>query len=323
MEDHSVPFTQSPQSYRCQYTQTPVILDGSLSSPEWKQAPWTEYFCDIEGDLKPRPRFKTRAKMLWDRDYLYIGAQMEEPHLWATLTERDSVIFHDNDFEVFLDPNNTGAPYVEIEMNALNTVWDLLLVRPYRGGGPPLTGWDVKGLKTAVHLDGTLNNPSKPSRGWSVEIAIPWTGIKEICQVPCPPLPGDEWRINFSRVEWHLDVVNGHYVKRQGVPEDNWVWSPMGIINMHLPERWGVIKFESVASGITDPFLPDGWHEKLALASAWDHQQGQKTLREQASTVELKTKDSEYKCFIAPDQFEIRGKEWGVDQSLRFFKLVQ
>ena len=26
--------------------------------------------------------------------------------------------------------------------------------------------------------------------------------------------------------------------------EDNWVWSPQGLVDMHVPERWGVVQFE-------------------------------------------------------------------------------
>jgi hypothetical protein len=43
-------------------------------------------------------------KMLWDDDALYVGAWLEEPQVVATLTEKNSVIFHDNDFEVFINP---------------------------------------------------------------------------------------------------------------------------------------------------------------------------------------------------------------------------
>jgi hypothetical protein len=25
--------------------------------------------------------------------------------------------------------------------------------------------------------------------------------------------------------------------------EDNWVWSPQGLINMHVPDRWGYVRF--------------------------------------------------------------------------------
>ena len=57
------------------------------------------------------------------------------------------------------------------------------------------------------------------------------------------PSAGDEWRINFSRVEWQTRTVEGKYEKLPGLKEDNWVWSPQGEINMHIPERWGVVKF--------------------------------------------------------------------------------
>ena len=82
------------------------------------------------------------AKMLWDDDYFYIGAYIEEPNVWATLTKRDSIIFQDNDFEIFIDPDGDSHNYYELEMNALNTVWDLFLVKPYRDGGPALHAWD-------------------------------------------------------------------------------------------------------------------------------------------------------------------------------------
>ena len=107
--------------------------------------------------------------MLWDDHYLYIGAELEEPDLQASLTEHDSVIFHDNDFEVFVDPDGDGLLYSELEINALNTTWDLLLPKPYRAGGPALDGWELAGLKTAVKLDGTLNQPGDLDKGWTVE----------------------------------------------------------------------------------------------------------------------------------------------------------
>src|SRR5687768_640330 len=119
-----------PLVYSC-VRGTPVI-DGRIDDVAWEQAAWAADFVDIEGSLKPLPRFKTRAKMLWDDDYFYIAAEMEEPHVWGTLTEHDSVIFYDNDFEVFIDPDGDNHNYYEFEINALNTGWDLRLPKPYR-----------------------------------------------------------------------------------------------------------------------------------------------------------------------------------------------
>ena len=143
--------------------------------------------------------------MLWDADYLYIGAELREPHVWGTLTEHDSVIFHDNDFEVFIDPNGDNHEYYEFEINALGTSWDLFLPKPYKDDGKAMNGWEIAGLKSAVFLDGTLNDPRDTDRGWSVEIALPWRSLGEQARRPAPPRDGDQWRVNFSRVQWPFD----------------------------------------------------------------------------------------------------------------------
>lgn len=239
----------APKHYICRRAAGPLELDGKLDKPFWEAAAWTEEFVDIEGDLRPKPAKQTRVKMLWDDEYFYFGAELIEDQIWGTLTERESVIFYDNDFEIFIDPDGDTHQYYEFEINALNTVWDLMLVQPYRDGGPPVNGWDIRGLKTAVHIDGELNNPEADNRKWSVEVAIPWTILKECAPGGRAPVKGEFWRVNFSRVEWQAEARDGKYEKvinpetGKPYPEDNWVWSPMGIINMHYPELWGYVVF--------------------------------------------------------------------------------
>ena len=89
--------------------------------------------------------------MLWDDGFFYVGAELEDPHVWATLAKRDTVIYNDNDFEVFIDPDGDNHEYYEFEMNALNTVWDLQLSKPYKDGGRAVETWNIEGLRTAVH----------------------------------------------------------------------------------------------------------------------------------------------------------------------------
>jgi hypothetical protein len=245
-----------PRGYVCYRAPGPITLDGKLDEAAWRAAPWSEDFVDIEGDKRPRPRYRTRVKMLWDDECLYIGAELEEPHVWATLTKHDSVIFHDNDFEVFFDPDGDSHLYAELEVNALNTTWDLLLPIPYKDGGRAVDAWEITGLRTAVHVDGTLNDPRDVDRGWSVEIAWPWRGLKELTARPVPPRDGDQWRINFSRVEWDHEVVGGAYRKVKGRREHNWVWSPQGVIDIHRPERWGYLQFSRGEPGRV-AFRPD------------------------------------------------------------------
>ena len=231
------------RSYTCKKTSKPIIVDGFINRDEWKGASWTSNFVDIEGVAKPKPRFRTRAKMLWDDTYFYIAAEMQEPQLWATYDRHDMVIFHENDFEVFLDPDGDGLHYFEFEINAINTGWDLYLDKSYRQGGKADNGWEIPGLKTAVRLRGTVNDPKDKDKGWTLEIAFPWSAFDRGPRSPKPPKLGESWRVNFSRVEWLLDIVNGKYLKRGGLKEDNWVWSPQGVINMHVPEKWGRVDF--------------------------------------------------------------------------------
>jgi hypothetical protein len=222
----------APLSYDCYRTHTPIRIDGKLDDPAWKKAKWTSDFVDIEGAAKPTPRFRTRAKMLWDDKYLYIAAELEEPNVIGTLTKHDSVIFKDNDFEMFIKPLPESESYYEFELNALNTGWDLFLPKPYNQDGKADSSWDIAGLKTAVAVQGTLNHPGDTDHGWTLEIAYPLNAFNSRQHVPLPK-PGTVWRINFSRVEW-----------TPGNPkEDNWVWSPQGVINMHVPDRWGYLHF--------------------------------------------------------------------------------
>ena len=94
----------APRSYVCYKVSEPIVVDGKINDVSWQKANWSESFVDIEGNLKPNPFFDTKVKMLWDENYFYFVAQMEEPHVWATLKDRDAIIYKDNDFEIFLDP---------------------------------------------------------------------------------------------------------------------------------------------------------------------------------------------------------------------------
>jgi len=232
----------------------PGPFDGRLDKRFWAGTPETDLFVDILGDppAHPVPPFATRAMLRWDDQALYVAARLEEPHLWATLTEHDSIVYHDNDFEAFLSPTGDSHDYYELEVNALGTVFDLHLARPYKDGGPADHGWNCRGLRVGIHLEGTLNDPRDTDRGWSLELAIPWASLDRHARADRPagrpPRAGDAWRLNFSRVQWDLDVVKDAksgvaYRKRPDTPEHNWVWSPQGIVDMHRPEMWGELVF--------------------------------------------------------------------------------
>lgn len=247
-----------PKNYIAYFTDETIAVDGKADEKSWAMVPWSDDFIDIEGVKKPK--YQTRMKMMWGKDALYIYTEMMEPHVWGDITRKDSVIFYNNDIEVFIDPDGDTHHYYELEINALNTVWDLFISKAYRDYGVTLNNWDFRGLKSAVHIDGTLNNPKDLDKKWSCEIAIPWLSINERFDDKSIAPAGDTWRMNFSRVNWDFDVVDGKYQRMKDpktseyADEYNWVWAPTGVINIHLPEKWGYVYFSEKNVGEKDVF---------------------------------------------------------------------
>ena len=94
-----------PEKYVAYKTHTPINVDGELTDGEWGDIEWTNEFDDLEGDKKPKPLYSTKVKMAWDDDYFYFGAELIEPHIWATLKNHDDIVLYNNDFEIFIDPD--------------------------------------------------------------------------------------------------------------------------------------------------------------------------------------------------------------------------
>jgi hypothetical protein len=148
----------------------------------------------------------------------------------------------------------------------------LLLTKPYKDGGHAVHGWEITGLKTAVRVAGTLKDPRDTDTGWTVEIKWPWAGLKELVDLKrtaVPPRDGDQWRINFSRVQWDTEIAAGKYTKVKDRAEHNWVWSPQGVIDMHRPARWGYLQFSTAKPGEAK-FRPDpDWAARDLLHRAY------------------------------------------------------
>lgn len=219
-----------PRVYDAQRTSEKIRIDGKLTEQSWKNAVPSAFFVDIRGAEYPAPTKNTSVKMVWDDDFLYIGATIQEDNITGSITKHDDIIYHDNDFEVFLDPYGDGKLYYEIENNALGTVMDLMMEKPYSEDGQFIMNWDCKGLQLAVYKDGTLNNPKDSDRAWYVEMAVPFDALERGFM---DPRLHKVWRMNFSRVEW----------LKKGGPEENWVWAPTGKVDIHVPAKWGYVRF--------------------------------------------------------------------------------
>jgi hypothetical protein len=236
-------------------------IDGNIDKDIWQNVRWSDAFGDIQGEDEPEPKNKiptTRFKALYDDSYLYVAAILYPAAGLTTeahYTDRNSPIYQrDSDFEIFIDVDNSNHMYKELEINAINTVWNLLLDKPYDDGGVEHSGriakmgesrfYEVSHQQTASRvITGTLNDESNHTGAlWSVEMALSYKDIlanTTLHHQNYSPI-NTFWRVNFSRVE------------KQG--KINWTWQPQirwnpetrqfsGYVQMHLPDSWGYFIF--------------------------------------------------------------------------------
>jgi hypothetical protein len=257
-----------PREYVCYRAASPVIVDGRLDEPAWKEAEFSTSFVDI---VSGEPAwFDSRVALAWDDQNLYVGYRIEEPDVRASLTERDSLIYTENDVELFIAGENV---YYELEMNARNTVYEVFWIwRDRFRPGSPLYGlpdfqernhrtmrlsgvgghvhprgerigfldWDFPGLRHAVHVEGTLNRSDDRDKGWEVELALPWNGMKLLAEGrSLPPKPGDVWRIDCSRFQNY--GPDGNRLERSA----GWTWNRHGYYDSHIPETFTRVRFEN------------------------------------------------------------------------------
>jgi hypothetical protein len=260
--------TQKPTDYVCRKTSVTFSIDGDLDKPVWRAAKKSAPFVDMVGGEPAM--LETRLASLWDDENLYVGFWVSEPAVQASLTERDSFIWYDNDVEVFIDGEDC---YYEFEINAFNTVYEVLFIyqdalkrgsrfdtpdfdlytrnvdvlsgfqdptrynKHPRGKRWAFMDYDFPGLKTAVKVDGKINDPSHLDKGWTVELAFPWQGLQKMyASRHFPPAEGDELRANFFRFENMR--FNGQHTGSAG-----WALAPHGIYDSHRPECFPSLRF--------------------------------------------------------------------------------
>src|SRR6185503_8682656 len=141
---------------------------------------------------------------------------------------------------------------------------------------------------------------------------FPWSVLAEFSKVPSPPRPGDQWRVNFSRVEWDVDSSGR---KIAGRPEHNWVWSPQHFIDMHKPEFWGYVQFSHLPPGTDDFVLDPLWEERMALMAVYNAQKAffEKEKRWAGSVDELGLSSS-FRIHLADDGWSARGTHLSIRQ---------
>lgn len=237
-----------PRQYVAYRTVGAITLDGRLDEPSWRGADWTEKFGHIVFEGYRNPIFSTRAKVVWDDENIYFSGELEEPNITAHLAQKDTIVCLESDFEIFIDADNDSRNYIEIEFNAMGTVWDMIYEKELDKGSfpkgyacifPGSEPYDVEGMRIAVRTEGTLNFPFDHDEGWTFECSIPWKSLQETV------LTGEKLNrngsvlgVSFSRVE---DWFKNEWPMTDWTPQESvdWLWTPMLTYRAHITEAFG------------------------------------------------------------------------------------
>lgn len=210
--------------------------------------PWSEMFVDMRSVVYPKPYLETKFKMRWDDDRLYVGAYLQEKHLWATYDKHDSSIWKENGFEMLMDVDGTMFNYKQIQINVLGTMMDQILYKsPWDAPDKAMVRtreWHAS-PKKAVHYEGTVNTPGDTDKFWTAEMSFSFANLSaNSTRVSPTPYANEVWFIQFGRSEQKLIVKNGKYEKAPNSTTDWWSWQPCDAINLHLQDRWGLVQFK-------------------------------------------------------------------------------
>ncbi len=222
---------QKAQIYHCPYISEPINVDGLLDETAWQQAKPLSLVIPVSHQ---KPISKTEAKLLWDDNYLYVGFKAYDKDIWSYFTERDSTTCNEDALEVFLKPHLQENPYYNFEINALNTVYDAFNIRRNAGGDDHhrWSRWNCEGLKSAVHIKGTINNWQDVDEYWQLEVAIPFAELPTLKGTG--PVAGDKWLFHLSRYDYSVYLSAGVELSST---------APLSKVDFHRYEDWSTLEF--------------------------------------------------------------------------------
>lgn len=185
--------------YECRWRTNKVKIDGVINDVAWDGAQVIDNFMVPWENRKAKTA--TKARLLWDNEYLFFCAEMEDSDLYADVKEPNGMTWHNDVFELFFQPDDTKLAYYEFQVNAANTALQLYL--PSRGAGgyqrfAPLTPVT---LESAVKVQGTLNHFADKDKGWTVEGRIPWSAFQP---TGGKPKEGARWRFALCRYDYSV-----------------------------------------------------------------------------------------------------------------------
>ena len=149
-----------------------------------------------------QPRTATRAKLLWDREYLYFFAEMDDTDVYADIKQHDGMTWNNDVIELFLKPALDKPGYYEFQVNAAGTTLDMFLPRRNAGAYERFKADGDFDFPAAVQVNGTLNRWADTDTGWSAEGRLAW---KDFARTGGRPKPDERWTFALCRYDYSVD----------------------------------------------------------------------------------------------------------------------
>jgi hypothetical protein len=164
--------------YICRPAGAAIAVDGLLDEPAWQHAETLA----VRYVFKPKeytvPPPDTTVRLLWDRDYLYVGFTCVDDDIWSFSSQADDSLWFGDVVELFIKPSRVTKNYYEFNIAPNGTLYDASY--PSRGAGSfsRFKTWS-SGARVATAVNGSDGNFEDYDQGYTVEVAIPWPAFLE------------------------------------------------------------------------------------------------------------------------------------------------
>ncbi len=196
-------FKAPPTAFECRWARGPITIDGKADEDAWKHAQVIDnFYLPWLGAKARAAKTATKAKLLWDHEYLYFFADMEDTDLYADVKEHDGMTWENDVFELFFKPADDKPGYYEFQVNAAGTIMDMFIPRRNSGGYRRYKSDGKFHIEAKVVLRGTLNKWTDRDQGWSVEGRIPW---KDFLRTGGRPAIDERWKFALCRYDYSVD----------------------------------------------------------------------------------------------------------------------
>lgn len=214
-------------TYTAYFTESGINIDGILNEDAWQNSESVQLKINNTGETVEDSSIMTWFRVCYDEHNLYIAYECNDVDIWSEFSNRDDHLWEKDAIEIFIDSDGNLNSYYEIQVSPKNVLFDAHLEIPTKTREDEITAFDVKGIRSAVNIDGTLNMHDDEDNKWTVELAIPFADLSE----EKASIESGEWRVNFYRMNHDI-----------GGERPRLAWSPT-LGGFHTPEKFGVLKF--------------------------------------------------------------------------------